>query len=131
MSATLRPNASAIAFRFSETLRLRSITPFATGPTTIFFMYMRGTGIMLSGLPAAMIESAPTPPRATTAGPSTGSSARSSRRPPPPSSTPSASGWPSSVRPITIRQDSGISWSASAMATLAASSAARPSPRPR
>ncbi len=50
MSATLRPNASATACRFSETLRLRSITPLATGPTAIFFMYIRGTRVMPSGL---------------------------------------------------------------------------------
>ena len=41
-SPTCRPNASAIASRFSPTGRRRSIRPLATGPTAIFFMYMRG-----------------------------------------------------------------------------------------
>ena len=66
MSPTLRPNASAIPCRFSVTLFRRSTWPLATGPTAIFFMYMRGTRVIPPGSQAARIESAPTPPRATT-----------------------------------------------------------------
>ena len=132
MSATLRPNASATASRFSETLRLRSITPFATGPTTIFFMYMRGTGIMLSGLaggddreradaaagdhrrPLDRIERQVEPAAAAAKLDALG-----------------RAGAPRRCGRSRSGRDSGISSSASAIATLAASSAARPSPRPR
>ena len=43
MSFALRPNASAIAAMFSATGRVRSIRPFARGPTAIRRMYMSGS----------------------------------------------------------------------------------------
>ena len=131
MSPTLRPNAAAIACRFSVTLFRRSMRPFATGPTAIFFMYMRGTRVIPPGSQAARIDSAPTPPRATTAAPSTGSQASSSGTPPAPMLVPGDSAWPSSLRPITTVPLTG-SWPiALTSASLAASSAPRGSPRPR
>ena len=81
MSPTWRPNASAIATRFSPTGRRRSIRPLATGPTAIFFMYMRGSGVRPPGSDAARIESAPWRPPATAAPFPIGSQARSSGRP--------------------------------------------------
>ena len=130
MSPTRLPKASATDSRFSLTERRRSIRPLAVGPTAIFFMYMRGTRVMVSGSPAAITDSAPTPPRATTPGPSMGSSARSSGRPPAPTSTPARRRCPSSARPITTRPVIGSRSSPAAIASLAASSARWPSPRP-
>src|SRR5690242_3099521 len=129
-SATRRPNASAIASRFSRTGRRRSIRPFATGPTAILRMYIRGTCIRPPGSLAARIESAPGRPPATAVPFPTGSHARSSRCPPEPSSEPSRRAWPSSPRPITSAPEIGTASSASRMATEAASSAISGSPRP-
>src|SRR4249919_480114 len=131
MSPTCRPNASAIAARFSPTGRRRSIRPLATGPTAIFFMYMRGSGVSPPGSDAARIESAPWRPPATAAPFPIGSHARSRAGPPPPSSRPSASGWPGSSRPITSRPEIGTPASALTIASDAARSAASASPRPR
>jgi len=105
--------------------------PLATGPTAIFFMYMRGTRVIPPGSQAARIESAPTPPRDTTPAPSTGSQASSSGVPPPPMVAPGARAWPCSLRPITTVALIGSASTAFTNASLAASSAARGSPLPR
>ena len=49
-SFTRRPNASAIAWMFSPTGRIRSIAPRALGPTAIFRMYMSGSVMKLAGI---------------------------------------------------------------------------------
>ena len=101
-SPTLRPNAAAIASMFSATGRLRSILPRATGPTAIFRMYMSGrVGNEPLG-PAAIIDIAPLPPRATMLTPSSGSRARSAGSPPAPIRAPAASSPASSEAPMTM-----------------------------
>src|SRR5436190_464486 len=76
MSLTRRSNASAIASMFSAIGALMSIFPRARGPTAILRMYMSGSVTSEPASPTAIIDIAPSPPRA----PPARSHARRTRR---------------------------------------------------
>ena len=122
MSFAFRPNASAIAATLSATGRVRSILPFARGPTAIRRMYMSGRRSSDPGGPTAIIDIAPLPPRATTPRPSSGSTARSNDSPPAPTSVPD-------VEMVLRRRSRSARRSAAPRAPPA--SPPRPTPRPR
>ncbi len=126
------PSAFATWFRLSLSGKLRSMQPFAPGPTTNFSMYISGAFRKLPFSPTASTAKALDCPMAVMRVPSIGSTAISTASPPRPTCSPMYSIGASSISPspITISPLISVWLSRMRITSTAAPSAAFLSPRP-